>query len=136
MHLVTLEPAGFEHAVVMIQRSRRLAFWRGPSEVEITPPVIPSPNSRQQNPGLTFSLLEWRVLPANQGAPGQRDCPRFLDELYRVCSTARTTRLSEDTASELLVMCGGECELSIQLGIFEVRLGARPINVILGGIRL
>ena len=33
-------------------------------------------------------------------------------------------------------MCGGECELSIQLGIFEVRLGARPINVILGGIRL
>ena len=69
-------------------------------------------------------------------AAGQRDCPRFLDELYRVCSTAGTTRLSEDTASELLVMCGGECELSIQLGIFEVRLGARPINVILAGIRL
>ena len=68
--------------------------------------------------------------------PGQRDCPRFLDELYRVCSTAGTTRLSEDTASELLVMCGDECELSIQLGIFEGRLGARPINVILGGIRL
>jgi hypothetical protein len=69
-------------------------------------------------------------------ARGQRDCPRFLDELYRVCSTAGTTRLSEDTASELLVMRGGECELSIQLGIFEVRLGARPISVILGGIRL
>jgi hypothetical protein len=72
----------------------------------------------------------------NLWTSGQRDCPRFLDELYRVCSTAGTTRLSEDTASELLVRCGGECELSIQLGIFKVRLGARPINVILGGIRL
>ena len=87
---------------------------------------------------MRLSIITFKSAGPSRAPPaaGQRDCPRFLDELYRVCSTAGTTRLSEDTASELLVMCGGECELSIQLGIFEVRLGARPINVILGGIRL